>query len=41
MRVEHEYRRRGTACYLAGLDVRTGQVIGRLEERNGKAPFLA
>lgn len=41
MRVEHEYRRRGTACYLAGLDVRTGQVTGRVEARNGKASFMA
>lgn len=41
MRVEHEYRRRSTACYLAGLDVRTGQVTGRLEARNGKASFMA
>lgn len=36
MRVEHEYRRRGTACYLAGFDVRIGRVSGRLEARNGK-----
>lgn len=39
--MEHEYCRRGTACYLAGLDVRTGRMMGRLEARNGKASFQA
>lgn len=34
MRTEHEYRRRGIACHLASLDVRTVQVTGCLELRN-------
>lgn len=36
-RVEHEYRRGGALAYLAAWDVRRGGVIGRCEEKTGKA----
>ena len=39
MRVEHEYERRGAWTYLAGLDVFQAQVMGRVELKNGIAPF--
>jgi hypothetical protein len=39
MRVEHEYRRRGTLAYLAAWDVRRGRPMGRCEPTTGIAPF--
>ncbi|MGH2428840.1 MAG: transposase, partial [Candidatus Limnocylindria bacterium] len=39
MRVEHEYRRRGTLAYLAAWDVRHGLPMGRCEPTTGIAPF--
>ncbi len=39
MRVEHEYHRGGAWTYLAALDVHHAQVFGRLEPKNGIAPF--
>lgn len=39
-RIEHEYARHGTIAYLAALDVDTGQVIGRIDEKTGIDPFM-
>jgi transposase len=38
-RVESDYRRGGTVCYLAAMDVHTGQVMGVVDETCGIAPF--
>ena len=37
----HDYRRNGTTCLLAALDVATGQVVGQTVERHRSAEFLA
>jgi hypothetical protein len=39
-RYEFEYQRHGVWAYLAGLDVHSGQVLGRVEEKTGKEPFM-
>jgi len=39
MRVEHEYKRKGSLNYLAAWDVRRARIFGRCEEKNGIAPF--
>jgi DDE superfamily endonuclease len=39
MRVEHEYRRRGTLAYLAAWDVHRAKVFGRSEPATGIQPF--
>jgi DDE superfamily endonuclease len=39
-RYEFEYRRHGVWAYLAGLDVHSGQVLGRVEAKTGKEPFM-
>ena len=39
MRIEHEYVRKGAWAYLAAWDVRRAKIFGRLEEKNGIAPF--
>lgn len=39
MQVEYEYSRKGTAAYLAALDVFSGQVFGRVEPTTGIDPF--
>ena len=36
----HDYRRHGTTCLLAALDVATGKVVGRTVERHRSAEFL-
>lgn len=36
---EFEYERNGTVAYLAALDVFTGQVFGRIEDKTGIEPF--
>lgn len=36
---EHEYIRGGTIAYLAALDVRSGKVTGRVDEKTGIEPF--
>jgi hypothetical protein len=38
-RVEHEYERMGSLCYLDAWDVRRGGVIGRSERKGGIASF--
>jgi hypothetical protein len=38
-RVEFEYKRNGTLCYQAFLNVFTGQVYGETPTRNGIVPF--
>lgn len=38
-RVEHEYERKGSLCYLAAWDVRRAKVFGRCEEKLGIQPF--
>jgi hypothetical protein len=38
--VEQEYIRGGTVVYLTALDVGTGKVTGRVEDKNGKDPFM-
>ena len=38
-RVEHEYERKGSLCYLAAWDVRRAKVFGRCEEKSGIQPF--
>lgn len=40
-RREFEYRRNGTACLMAALDVHTGQVIAIDAERNDSMNFIA
>jgi len=40
-RHEFEYRRHGTRCLLAGFDVRTGKVFGKVTARRTQADFLA
>ena len=37
----HDYRRNGTTCLLAALDVATGKVVGRTVERHRSEEFLA
>lgn len=37
----HDYRRNGTTCLLAALDVATGKVVGQTVERHRSAEFLA
>ena len=37
----HDYRRHGTTCLLAALDVATGKVVGRTVERHRSAEFLS
>jgi len=39
LRVEHEYRRRGTIAYLAAWDVHRAKLFGRIEATVGNAPF--
>lgn len=39
-RIEHEYRRHGTAAYLAAIDVQSGRVMGRMDDRTGIEPFM-
>jgi hypothetical protein len=39
MRVEHEYERKGSLCYLAAWDVHRAKVFGRCEETSGIQPF--
>src|SRR5258708_18120254 len=39
-RVEFEYRRHGTASFIAALDVHTGEVSGQDVARNDAAPFI-
>jgi transposase len=41
MRVEHEYQRAGALALLAGLDIRTGQVLGSCPPATGITPFMA
>ena len=38
---EFEYIRHGTASLMAALNVRTGEVLGRIIERNNSATFIA
>jgi transposase len=38
-RVEHEYERKGSLCYLAAWDVRRAKVFGHCEETSGIQPF--
>jgi transposase len=38
-RVEADYRRGGTVCYLAAMDVRSGRVTGIVDETCGIVPF--
>ena len=38
-RYENEYRRFGTLAYLAALDVHSGKIFGRMDEKVGKEPF--
>ena len=38
-RVESDYQRRGTVCYLAAMDVHTGGVMGVIDQTCGIAPF--
>lgn len=40
-RQEFEYRRQGTACLMAALNVHTGEVIGKDVARNNSANFIA
>ena len=40
-RQEFEYRRHGTACLIAALDVHTGEVIATDTPRNNSANFIA
>jgi hypothetical protein len=39
MRVEHEYKRRGTLAYMAAWDVHRAKVFGRCEPTTGIVPF--
>ena len=39
MRVEHEYKRRGTLAYMAAWDVHRAKLFGRCEPTTGIAPF--
>lgn len=39
MHIEHEYKRKGAWTYLAAWDIRRAKIFGRLEEKNGIAPF--
>jgi transposase len=39
-RVEHEYKRHGALALLAGLDVRTGQVLASTPRTTGIKPFM-
>lgn len=39
MRVEHEYKRRGTLAYMAAWDVHRAKVFGRCEPTTGIQPF--
>lgn len=39
MRVEHEYRRRGTVAYMAAWDVHHARLFGRVEPTTGIVPF--
>ena len=39
LRVEHEYERKGALNYLAALDVHSGRLFGRCEEKTGIASF--
>jgi hypothetical protein len=39
-RYDYQYERKGTLTYLAALDIRSGQVISRISESNGIAPFI-
>jgi len=39
IRVEYEYKRGGSLCYLAALDVHGTRLFGRCEERSGIEPF--
>jgi len=38
-RHEFEYKRHGTVAYLAALDVFTGHVFGRVDDKTGIVPF--
>ncbi|MDR1427695.1 MAG: IS630 family transposase [Bifidobacteriaceae bacterium] len=38
-RVESDYRRGGTVCYLAAMDVGSGEVMGVVDQTCGIAPF--
>ena len=37
----HDYRRNGTACLMAALDVATGKVVGQMVDRHRSEEFLA
>ena len=37
----HDYKRNGTTCLLAALDIATGKVVGRMVERHRSEEFLA
>ena len=37
----HEYKRNGTTCLMAALDVATGKVTGQMVERHRSKEFLA
>jgi hypothetical protein len=39
VRVESDYKREGTVCYLAAMDVRAGRVMGVVDRTCGAAPF--
>jgi transposase len=38
---DHEYRRMGTCSIIAGLDLLTGKVIARVEQRHRSSEFIA
>jgi transposase len=40
VRVEHEYKRAGAVNLLAAFDTRTGQVIGRCDDRKRQVEFI-
>ena len=37
----HDYKRNGTTCLMAALDVATGKVIGQMVERHRSEEFVA
>ncbi len=39
IRFENDYKREGTVAYLSALDVFSGQVFGRVDEKTGIVPF--
>ena len=38
---ENDYKRHGTVAYLAALDIRTGKVLGIVDQSTGIVPFMA